>query len=509
MVKINVIRSYIVCFVGILVAACSSSSTKLQHKDSRVGLNKIQHIVIIYAENRSFDNLYGEFPNANGIKFASTESRQQIDTDGHVLPYLPPTWLVKSKKNEENQADNSYPTLIRNAPYKLNALRSDHQLSNKTRDLVHRFYQNQEQINEGKNNRFASVSDSGGLSMGYYDGSSLAMWRFAQEFTLADNFFMGAFGGSFLNHLYLVCACAPEFKHAPDDFRIKLDNKGHLLRADNSPTSALLGPPQYVADNSVTPDGYAVNTVQPPYQPSGIVPESINRAEFADSHKNPLPPQTIRTIGDALSEKNVNWRWYSGGWDEALKDGMQSPEESRNVIYSKVDKSLMFQAHHQPFNYFKNFAPGTRERADHIRDGNEFIQDIEKGKLPAVAFYKPAGENNEHPGYTDVLSGDQHIADMVTKIRASSAWSSTVIIVTYDENGGFWDHVSPPKGDRWGPGTRIPAIVISPFAKRNYIDHTTYDTGSIIKFITLRFGLAPIDGVRSFVGDLTNALEMH
>jgi acid phosphatase len=495
--------------VGISVVACASNLTRLQQKDSHAGLNKIQHIVIIYAENRSFDNLYGEFPNANGIKFASSESRQQLDTDGHALPYLPPTWLVKNKQNEVNQPDNSYPTLLRNTPYKLNALGADHQLSIKTRDLVHRFYQNQEQINEGENNRFASVSDAGGLSMGYYDGSGLPMWKIAQQFTLADNFFMGAYGGSFLNHMYLVCACAPEFKHAPDDFIIRLDNQGHLLRADNSPSSALLGPPQYVADNSVTPDGYAVNTTQPAYQPSGIVPESINMAEFADSHKNPLPPQTIRTIGDALSEKNVNWKWYAGGWDKALKDGMQLPTNIRNVIYSKADGSLKFQAHHQPFNYFKNFAPGTRERATHLHDGNDLIQDIEKGELPAVSFYKPAGENNEHPGYTDVMSGDQHIADLVTKIQASSAWNSTVIIVTYDENGGFWDHVSPPKGDRWGPGTRIPAIIISPFAKRNYIDHTTYDTGSIIKFITRRFDLVPIEGVRSFVGDLTNALELN
>ena len=81
------------------------------------------------------------------------------------------------------------------------------------------------------------------------------------------------------------------------------------------------------------------------------------------------------------------------------------------------------------------------------------------------------------------------------------------VIVTYDENGGFWDHVAPPKGDRWGPGTRIPAIVISPFAKRGYVDHTSYDTTSIIKFITRRFALEPLPGVRANAGDLTNAFE--
>ena len=92
-------------------------------------------------------------------------------------------------------------------------------------------------------------------------------------------------------------------------------------------------------------------------------------------------------------------------------------------------------------------------------------------------------------------------------IRASSLWEGTVIIVTYDENGGFWDHVPPPKGDRWGPGTRIPAVIIAPFAKRGYVDHTMYDTTSIIKLITRRFDLQPLPGVRPDAGDLTAAFD--
>ncbi len=82
-----------------------------------------------------------------------------------------------------------------------------------------------------------------------------------------------------------------------------------------------------------------------------------------------------------------------------------------------------------------------------------------------------------------------------------------VVIVTYDENGGYWDHVAPPKGDRWGPGTRIPTIIVSPWAKRGYIDSTPYDTTSILKFITRRFALEPLPGVRANMGDLTNAFD--
>ena len=126
-----------------------------------------------------------------------------------------------------------------------------------------------------------------------------------------------------------------------------------------------------------------------------------------------------------------------------------------------------------------------------------------------MSFYKPPGNLNSHPGYADVLSGDEHIADIVERIRKSPMWSHSLIIVTYDENGGFWDHVAPPKGDRWGPGVRIPTILISPFVKRGYVDHTQYDTTSIIKFLTRRFHLQPLPGVRPAAGDLTGALDSN
>src|SRR5207237_9258354 len=104
-------------------------------------------------------------------------------------------------------------------------------------------------------------------------------------------------------------------------------------------------------------------------------------------------------------------------------------------------------------------------------------------------FYKPQGNLNEHPGYTDVLDGDSDIADLVGHLQKSPQWAHMVVVITYDENGGFWDHVAPPKGDRWGPGTRIPALIVSPFAKQGLVDHTLYDTTSILSLITKRFAL--------------------
>src|SRR4029077_7442930 len=120
-----------------------------------------------------------------------------------------------------------------------------------------------------------------------------------------------------------------------------------------------------------------------------------------------------------------------------------------------------------------------------------FLRDIDQGALPSVAFYKPVGRLTEHPAYTDIASGDAHIAGLLYRLRRSPQWAGMMVIVTYDENGGFWDHVPPPhgpgSGDRFGPGTRIPAVVVSPFARRGFIDHTSYDTTSILKLITRRF----------------------
>jgi len=184
---------------------------------------------------------------------------------------------------------------------------------------------------------------------------------------------------------------------------------------------------------------------------------------------------------------------------------MQPPEAPRKVIATRADGAPYFVTHHQPFNYFARFAPGTADREQHLKDYTALVAGIERGEIPQVVFYKPQGTLNQHPGYADVLSGDIHIAELVDKIKSSPLWATSAIVITYDENGGFWDHAPPPKGDRWGPGTRIPAIIISPYAKRGYVDHTPYDTTSIIKLITKRFALEPLPGARSNAGDMTAA----
>jgi phospholipase C len=465
---------------------------------------RIDTIVVIYAENRSFDHLYGLFPGAEGIPQATSEEKTQLDHDGRPLAHLPPTW-VHDKPSARFATEK-----LANGPFRIDAPPFNGRVDEVLPSPWHLYYQNREQINGGKNNLFAALSNVGGWAMGYFDGSTMKMWKWAQEYTLADHFFMGAFGGSFLNHFWLVCACTPVDPTAPPEARAQLDERGNLKKKAGSPESALAGPVQLM-DGRAAPDGYLVNTSQPPYQPSGIPPAPGGNRDFADASRHPAPPQTMKTIGDTLSAGGVSWVWYAGGWDAALADGRGDPKAKREVIYNAGAGSPIFQPHHQPFNYFARFAPGSADRARHLKDEKEFLTAIDRGELPQVAFFKPAGRHTEHPSYTDVMSGDEHISAILEKLRKSAQWPHMAVIVTYDENGGFWDHVPPPSGpgwsDRWGPGTRIPAIIVSPYARRGYVDKTPYDTTSILKFITNRFRLEPLPGVRERAGDLSEAFS--
>lgn len=474
---------------------------------SSAGLDKIQNVVVIYAENHSFDNLFGTFPGANGISNAA--NAQQVDRDGKtVLTGMPANW---SSSDSQNTADWTFLTSLQNKPFLLNGNGAPNsgnlKLNDITPDVVHRFYQNQMQINGGKNDKFAAWSDVGGFSMGYYDMSSTKLWALAKQYTLLDNYFMGTFGGSFLNHQWLICACAPTYPNAPKKYYPILDVVNGMLAIDPaSPASAMTGAPKFAHDGKVTPDGFAVNTIIGPYQPTYSTPAAGGDARLANPADNTLPPQSNTTIGDTLTAKGQSWKWYSGNWNAA--------QANPGIIWSEVPNQPDFEPHHQPFNYYQRFDPttsvGQAERAAHLQDESDMIKDAAAGNLPAVSFYKPGGEFNEHPNYSDLVQADNHLADIITKLQASPQWKHMMIVVTYDENGGFWDHVAPPKADRWGPGTRVPAIVISPYAKKGYVDSSTYDTTSILKLVTRRFGLKPLDGfkTRKNVGDLTNALDL-
>jgi len=521
-----------------LTFALASCTAPRPGGGDRRALDAIDTVVVIYAENRAFDTLFGLYPGANGIPGVNPSAVgtlvPQVDRDGSPLATLPPAWGGLTARNQRLTVTEAQSAGLANRPFLLNgpnALGGSGMVvpfDVMTRNLVHRYYNNIMQINGGGNDGFAAWSDAGGLTMGYYDGSALAMWQVARRYTLADNFFMGAFGGSFLNHQYLVCACAPEY---PDADRspakdlisaVATDARGRvrLAPADGAASSALAGAPKYSRDGDLTPKDergmfHAVNTMQPAYQPSGVPPAATGDPRYGNpAEPHTLPPQRAATIADRLDDKGISWAWYGGAW----KAASANTPEARDIIYKG---EIRFQPHHQPFNYYATFDPATRAayRAAHLKDfDSEFLADAAAGRLPAVSFYKPQGNLNQHPGSSTVALGDAHIASVVAALEKSPQFARMLIVVTYDENGGFWDHAPVPKGDRWGPATRVPAIIVSPLAKKGFIDKTPYDTGSILRLITRRWNLAPLPGVemrdralaangQAPMGDLTAALE--
>ena len=533
------------------LSGCASLRDDPQAAETTALRAKVKTVVVIYAENRSFDNLFGHFPGANGL--AQAVARPQLDRDGRPLPTLPPTWGGVTAPGSPTPVTQAQSAGLPNAPFAVETAfqaRAGATLSSRTvtRDLVHRFYENQMQIHGGANDMFAAWSDAGGLSLGTFDTRGSASDQLARQQVLADNFFQGAFGGSFLNHQYLICACAPEFPHAdtapskPSIAVLQRDAQGHFLPqlalAPDSPASALDGPPKWQGNGNLTPAGYfgddnfyAVNTMQPAFQPSGNAPQSTTGAQagYADPSKpTTLPAQTRATIGDLLSQKQLGWAWYAGAWNAALQDGQQPASVRRSVIYATNANGVAtaqqadFQAHHQPFNYYATLDPVAHPdaRRAHLKDYEDLLHDAAAGTLPPVVFYKPEGVYNQHPGYTDVSAGDARIASVVAQLQASPQWPHMVIVLTYDEFGGSWDHVAPPPGDLLGPGTRIPAIIIAPFAKHGTVDHTPYDTASVLRLITRVFDLPTLPGLRQRdqalqahghppMGDLSQALDLR
>ena len=477
--------------IGLLTAAAIAGPALAEEGPLPKEFEAIETIVVVFLENRSFVHLLPRFPGALGIGQSSAESLRQRDRDGSLLPHLPPVW-----KRHSTTPDPAYPASMPNAPFAIDEPPYDLPANVLTATPVHRFYQSQMQINAGKNDMFVAWTDVGSLVMGHYSPEGTSLYRLAKEFTLTDQFFMGAFGGSNLNHFWLACACSPPFKDAPAHMRAELDAAGNLKLAPESPKSALDGPPIWSRDGSVTPDGFVVNTVQPPYQPSAFAPVPGGDPRFADPTRHPLPPLSEPTIGDLLSQKGITWAWYAQGWDAALAD--------RRLIYN-IGGAVDFQPHHQPYNYFATYAPGTPARERHLKDMKAFWEAAAAGTLPAVVFIKPDGNNNQHPANNTMAAGDLMAGTIVETLRRSPQWKGMAIIVTHDENGGFWDPVAPPQGDRWGPGSRIPTIIVSPHAKKGFVDHTVYDTTSILQFISKRFGLELLPGIRTQFGDLRNA----
>ena len=546
---------------ALVLAAATAPAVAHDRRD-----NGIDHIVVIYEENHSFDNLFGGWERVDGLARdpAYTPRHTQVAPDGTPLPCLPQndvnltspplpvTCSGTIPSGPVNSAFANQPFLVDNyiAPadttcpkpgvFAPNGVAKGAGLPGGcTRDIVHRFYNEQYQINGGRMDRYAAGSDATGLVMGNYATRDLPIYNYlhsedAPHYAVADRFFQAAFGGSFLNHHWLVAAATPTWPNAVRDGGST--DLHSIVGPDGFPAGTPLHPAtpgtkDAALTQAANPDGtcvvpakgptpapgtacgdYAINTLQPTYQP---FPPGTPPARQ-------LPPQTTPTIGDRLSAAGQDWAWYSGGWDNAngnvggagwtngtTPGTCANPRTDTRAVYPNCADAT-FQYHHQPFNYFASFAPGTAARAAHLRDETEFIAAAKSGDLKPVSFVKPVGEENEHPGYASEHTGSKHLVDLVKAVEEGPDAEHTLVIVTYDEFGGAWDHVPPPSSrtgvaDKWGPGTRIPALLISPQLKRPFaVDHSSHDTTSVLATIEHRFGLAPLSTRDAAVADLLN-----
>jgi acid phosphatase len=516
------------------------------------GLRAIQRVVVIYEENHSFDNLYGGWEGVNGVRRADPAHTKQVNQAGTPFTCLlqndvnlatPPlgatcrdettaTPFDSHFTNDPFTIDEFIPPTAKTCPapgvFAPNGVLDPTGLPGGcTRDLVHRFYQEQYQLNDGRQNRYTTGSDAVGLTQGVYDTRALPIYKYLHgpghpDYAIADDFFQAAFGGSFLNHQWLIAAATPMFPGATADQHSVLDANGMptsypLYAATGTVRDTALTQACPVANGLACGD-YAVNTIQPPYQP------------FSSPAALKLPPQGSPTIGDRLSAKGIDWAWYSGGWSNA-NGGVNEPGWTNGTTGTCTDPNTatgavypncpgkLFQFHHQPLNYYASFAPGTDARKAHLRDEAEFEAAAQASKkhcqLKPVSIIKPIGEENEHPGYASEHSGSSHLVDLLTAINGSRCAKDTMVVVTYDEFGGQWDHVSPPgqggtRGvhDEMGPSTRIPALVLAPGLRDDFVvDHTQYDTTSIMATIERRFGLAPLTSRDAKVNDLSSVFS--
>jgi phospholipase C len=539
--------------VGLVLVGAGAFAGSAHTSTKATPLDKVDHIVVVYEENHSFDNLYGGWEGVNGRSNADAAHTTQVDQQG--TPYsclkqndvnlaaLPSTCTDATHSfssafmNTWFMIDPLIPATATTCPSPLQAFSFANGVPNGqglpggcTRDLVHKFYQEQYQLNGGAQNRYMVGSDAIGLTMGQYDTTQLPVYKWLHEknhpsYVIGDNFFQAAFGGSFLNHQYLIAAQPPTDANAPASLHSQVDSAG-FPRNTYPLYTPLAGASYKDSDFTVTcpaplPNlacgNFAVNTMQPSSEPSGTFGEK-------------LVTQTNATIGDRLSAKGIDWAWYSGGWadaaglttDPGYTNGPgpnctnPNKDPSAKFVYPNCPDNV-FQYHHQPFNYYANYAVGAPGRA-HLQDEADFLNLVAASSkqgnecsLKPVSFWKPIGAENEHPGYASTPNGEDKLVSVLKAIEASGCAKNTMVVVTYDEFGGQWDHVAPPgqgnvsgPHDQFGPGTRVPALILAPYLKNGFsVDSTEHDTTSILATIEHRFGLAPLSTRDAAVNDLS------
>ena len=441
--------------VGLLITSLflSSSSWAFESDGTKT---PIKHVVVIFQENVSYDHYFGTYPNA-------------------------PEFTAKPNTPSSNNYI-SHPNLLTHNPNLFNPFLLRNVL---TCDMDHEYLAEQEAYDGRLADKFvqfttdsgAGCNPDGSSVMGYYDGRNVtALWNYAQNFAMSDNSFGTTFGPSTPGALNLV--------------------SGQTFGASEDAVGG----------------GAAISDTDPTY-------------DDCSSTAFPTIAMSGKNIGDVLNDKGITWGWFQGGFAPGTAwDGNPAHKAVCNTKTPRTatDGSLQtaYSAHHEPFQYYASTSNphhlppaseaeiGNNGQANHQYDLNLFYTAVNNGNLPQVTFLKAVKARDGHAGYSDPLDEQVFLANVTNTLENSPYWPNTAVIISYDDSDGWYDHVAPTiknhsndplndyapecggknaglggANDRCGPGPRLPLLVISPYAKSNFISHDETDQSSIIKFI--------------------------
>ena len=477
----------------------------------------VQHIVVIFQENVSFDHYFGTYPNALNLpgetRFTALPGTPAVDGLSSDLLLNNP-----NASNKENGAGATNP--FRLAPGNAATADQDHGYSAEQlafdrgeMDLFPRSVGTADSKNLGH-----GIADTTGLTMAYYDGNTVtAIWNYAQHYAMSDRFFGTTFGPSTLGAINLVSG-----------------QTNGVVNDGN-------------AQGSIVSDGYGGYTL---YRNAYPVNDVCSATSGATVH------MTGRNIGDLLNDAGLTWGFFHEGFDITVVNS-NGTTGCRRSNRSNVTRqtSLDYYPTLNPFQYYASTAnprharPTSVQMIGHANDGDtnhqydihDFFDAVKGGNFPAVSFLKSAAYRDGHAGYSDPVDEQAFLVHAINFIQQTPQWSNTVIIVAYDDSDGWYDHVhnvingsTTPKdgfsgpgkcGDgaialpgvegstfhaqgRCGYGPRLPLLVISPWAKPNYVSHTVTDQSSILRFIEdtflnqERIGQGSYDAIPGSIGDM-------
>jgi acid phosphatase len=487
-----------------------------------------------------------EGSNRNGLYTVPPDSLQP-------LPKLPQPTLAGVYNPTNLQLfgfipDPRFALLTANGPFQLTHFVDYNNLLSATEDPVHRFFQMWQQTG-GSNVKLDQYSwvattagqggdttgvtplnpGQGGGLMGFFNmasGDAPFFRQLAQHYALSDNYHQAVMGGTGANFFALATAGDaavfnvdgargvppanqiedPNPSPGADNFYRRDGYSGGSYVNCSDPLQPGVAPilrllrQQGQHSNCVADTYYLVNNYDPPYNIDGT-------AKPLGADKFVYPPQTVPTIGEALSAKSVTWKWYTGGRDAAdvtsdafyvlIRSIVQqsvppgTPASVIDAIAFQQAQPLLYNTLGDPLNGSANIV-GTALR-NNLRGLDTFYRDVASGTMPAVSFVVPKNVDSGHPGFSVPARYELFISDLLQRVQANaSLWQDTAVVITTDEGGGYFDTGVIANLDFFGDGPRVPLLVVSPFARNGYVDHVYNDHASIIKFIEHNWQLSPL-----------------